>query len=311
MRVSNSLLCTCGLPVGYLWAVSIEYSWEVRRPALEGMFPELQHVKKDLQAVARAAADIMSSLESGVNHLAGLLPPPLPAAVHIHVDPPMPASAPAGAHSKAPFHSKQQRAQLWRHAASLAIWPESKAQNNSERLVMLSGPSGGNSSVATSDRYSLRSHQAVQGPQSAPLGLQVRCFSKVPKFMTSNGPSIVEFVDIGQGEGDITNYLSHATQAAGGIDSKGAGSAGHWLRLGAPLDIPESPDFASLHTGGMTPPGWATPRGACLGAPATPATPTSLRRQSLFADLAIIFYTDGHMVHGARCVTCLTSDQSH
>ena len=45
---------------------------------------------------------------------------------------------------------------------------------------MLSGLSGGTSSVATSDRYSHRSHQAAQGPQSAPLTLQVRHFTEVP-----------------------------------------------------------------------------------------------------------------------------------
>ena len=92
---------TCCAPGGYLWVVSVGLSWEVHRPTLEGMFPELQHVSKDLQAVARAAADIMSSLESGVNHLAGLVPPPVPAAAPTHLEPPLPASAPAGAQQAA------------------------------------------------------------------------------------------------------------------------------------------------------------------------------------------------------------------
>lgn len=60
---------------------------------MEGLFPELQQVERDLQGVARAAAHIMSGLESGVENVTGLLPPPAPAPLPLHC----PATLP-GAH---------------------------------------------------------------------------------------------------------------------------------------------------------------------------------------------------------------------
>lgn len=59
------------------------------RAAVEGLFPEVQQVERDLPGVARAAARIMSGLESGVDHPGGLLPPtPAPLPLHRPATPP-------------------------------------------------------------------------------------------------------------------------------------------------------------------------------------------------------------------------------
>lgn len=87
-------------------------------------------------------------------------------------------------------------------------------------------------------------------------------------------------------EARMTDAIAGHVQDPAGAETGGGTegwSGGHWLRSGPPLDIPESPDFASLHTGSMTPPGWGPPGGARGSAAPTPATPTSMRRQAVIS----------------------------